>query len=211
MAKSPSPARTLDVELILGRTAEVAGVSSDSDLARSLGVTPQTLSNWRARGTVPFERLCEFAARNDASLDFVVLGAGSRKRRSLDVDPHLLAQVWVALEVGLKNHKQHRDVMPIEKVFYAGLLYNKVSVVPDDGNRHDAIRREAEHLVAIHAGMTIPDALEVGQRLLKESIPRPSTDTSVKRPDRVAATAPTPRKRKARSAASRRGRKSAQH
>jgi hypothetical protein len=174
MATPPEPAGTYDAGSILDRVADVAGATNDTELARALGISPQVLSKWRSRGAVRFKQLHDFAVRTDASLDYMVLGVGSRKRRALDVDPGLFVQAWVALEVAFSKAPSRPVVAPFEKVFYTALLYNKVADMPEDAPRRDALRREVEHLVAIRDGMNAPDPLALAGQFSGESN-RPST------------------------------------
>ncbi len=51
-------------------------VHKDRELADYLGVAPNTISNWRARGSVPFEMCAKVAEREHASVDWLVTGRG---------------------------------------------------------------------------------------------------------------------------------------
>jgi len=66
----------LNINDILDRIKKYLEIDTDAELARSLGVTPQRLRNWRTpgRGTVPWEVLCEFAMKHGMSFDWLLTG-----------------------------------------------------------------------------------------------------------------------------------------
>lgn len=59
---------------ILKRIAELYGVGTDIDLAKKLGVASQTISTWRNRNKVPYDKVVELAAEKGVSLDFLIFG-----------------------------------------------------------------------------------------------------------------------------------------
>lgn len=51
--------KKIDKSLLLKRIKKVYGLKSDSELAKHLGLPPTTLSSWKARNTVDFDRIYE--------------------------------------------------------------------------------------------------------------------------------------------------------
>ncbi|SEO69481.1 helix-turn-helix domain-containing protein [Aquisalimonas asiatica] len=84
-----------DVQAVLERVGRLLGVGADSDIARGLGASPQTLSTWKRRGTIPYERLIRFAAEHDVSLDYLLL---NRKARPDPIDWDLVERITQALK-----------------------------------------------------------------------------------------------------------------
>lgn len=64
---------------VLSRVGKLSNVSTDAEIANVLGVSPQTLSTWKRRETIPYEKVCDFAVLNDVSLDYLLLGSSSAK------------------------------------------------------------------------------------------------------------------------------------
>lgn len=62
----------------LDRLSAAFGVDSDRDLAQELGVPTSTVSNWRSRGNIPIKQCIRAAQMKGASLDWLILGIGSK-------------------------------------------------------------------------------------------------------------------------------------
>jgi len=59
---------------VLTRLKILTGAQSDAELSRALSVSPQTLSSWKMRDSIPYS-LCVDTARHYAcSLDWLLLG-----------------------------------------------------------------------------------------------------------------------------------------
>lgn len=50
---------------------QVAQVRTDSDLSEALGVSPQTLSSWKGRDSIPYAICIDFAQARGVSLDWL--------------------------------------------------------------------------------------------------------------------------------------------
>lgn len=62
---------------VLARLKQLTGSNTDVQLARALGVSPQTLSSWKVRASVPYSICVELARKNACSLDWLLLGEGT--------------------------------------------------------------------------------------------------------------------------------------
>lgn len=85
---------TPTTEAVLARTAEVAGARNDAALAAMLGTSRQVVAGWKKRGTIPHQKVCDFAQSQGASLDYLLLG---RKPERLALDEILLAEIHAML------------------------------------------------------------------------------------------------------------------
>lgn len=65
---------------VLTRMKIVTASSTDSGLSSALGVSPQTLSSWKVRDSVPYSICIELALRHGISLDWLLLGEGPQLR-----------------------------------------------------------------------------------------------------------------------------------
>lgn len=70
-------------EAVVARLAEALGAESDSHLAKLLGTSPQTLSSWKSRDSVPYAKCVSLATENGWSLDWLLAGTGPRTRADL--------------------------------------------------------------------------------------------------------------------------------
>ncbi|WEK32715.1 MAG: helix-turn-helix domain-containing protein [Candidatus Pseudomonas phytovorans] len=59
---------------VLTRLKLLTGAQSDADLSRALSVSPQTLSSWKVRDSVPYSLCIEMARQHACSLDWLLLG-----------------------------------------------------------------------------------------------------------------------------------------
>lgn len=70
--------RKSNIEAVLQRLKEVLGAKSDSALAKALETTPQTLSSWKTRGSVPYAICVEISESHNVSLDWLIRGVTYR-------------------------------------------------------------------------------------------------------------------------------------
>jgi len=78
---------------VFSRLMKRLGVETDAQLASRLGVSPQTLSTWKRRGTIPYEKVIDVCIQNEYSLDEILLG----NRVSGSINQSLLKQVLDSL------------------------------------------------------------------------------------------------------------------
>lgn len=69
-----------DSEMVLERLKALFNVSSDSALARLIGATPQTISTWKSRNSVPYAKCVEISEEKNTSLDWLLTGQGEMYR-----------------------------------------------------------------------------------------------------------------------------------
>lgn len=64
----------MDKNLILNRLKEAKKITSETQFANFLGIKPSTLSSWRQRNSIDFEKL--FANCEEISIDWLLTGKG---------------------------------------------------------------------------------------------------------------------------------------
>jgi transcriptional regulator with XRE-family HTH domain len=69
-----------DVTSVLGRLAQVLGTRTGNQLADALGVSPQTISSWKSRESVPYAQCVSIAEEWSVSLDWLLTGIGPMYR-----------------------------------------------------------------------------------------------------------------------------------
>lgn len=125
---------------VLSRIAKLSDVYTDADVAEVLGVSPQTLSTWKRRGTIPYERICSFATAKDVSLDYLLLGVSGRSYLG-GLDPMLLEGI------GMEFEKTAPELLTIHNV---GLIYNRViRLLEPNDNWTRAVREEVAYFAQI--------------------------------------------------------------
>lgn len=59
---------------VLARLKSLTGSDTDVQLAKALGVSPQTLSSWKMRDSIPYSLCVDVARQHGCSLDWLLLG-----------------------------------------------------------------------------------------------------------------------------------------
>ena len=65
---------------VLARMKLVTQSTTDSGLSSALGVSPQTVSSWKGRDSIPYAICVELADKHGISLDWLLVGEGPRFR-----------------------------------------------------------------------------------------------------------------------------------
>lgn len=65
------------LDAVLERLMTVFFVTSDSELARKLGVNRQTLGSWRSRHSIPYALCVNLSETEGVALDWLLAGEGS--------------------------------------------------------------------------------------------------------------------------------------
>lgn len=123
-------------------------IETDSDLARTLGVSKTTVSTWRKRNSIPYDHVAYYAILGLIDIDFVLTGRG---RFSPNVDK----------SESIKN----------KDIDYAFTEYLLSEITPLDRNR-ESIKYAAELFITYRDGL-ISDLSDVGVRL-KGAITEPN-------------------------------------
>ncbi len=130
---------------ILDRVKHYINCKSDDDLARILRATPQNISNWRARNTIPWEELYRFSQEKKVSLDWMLSGEDSAPesissweadiraacyivKRIYEEDPALrraLNETLICCSKALDISKENMDMKEMMKQIFAEVLETK--------------------------------------------------------------------------------------
>lgn len=65
---------------VLARLKIVTNAATDTALAKALGISPQTLSSWKIRDSIPYALCVSLARERGISLDWLLTGEGSMLR-----------------------------------------------------------------------------------------------------------------------------------
>lgn len=87
---------TLSLSAILHRMKDLTGARTDAELAKALSISPQTLSSWKIRGSIPYALCMELAQKHGVSLDWLLLGDGQQNRTPSASLPQGHPSAWEA-------------------------------------------------------------------------------------------------------------------
>lgn len=65
---------------VLRRMKLITACTTDAELSLALNVSPQTLSSWKGRNSIPYSLCIGLATCHGVSLDWLLLGEGSQQR-----------------------------------------------------------------------------------------------------------------------------------
>lgn len=80
-----------EVNAVLDRLKQVYVVDKDSELAKSLEITPQTLSTWKARDKVPYSICVQISKERNLTLDWLLTGEGQMYKNAPPPEQQLQA------------------------------------------------------------------------------------------------------------------------
>ena len=112
---------------VIERMKRAANLKNDSRVARTLGVTPQAISNYKKRGAIPADLILRFADLYGLSVDWLVTGEGEPYRPGYEgkVIPPMSAAEGMApyggYGKGLKGLADFAALAP-EEIIYVGKL-----------------------------------------------------------------------------------------
>lgn len=109
------------VKAVLDRLSLVLGAKTSQSLAEKLGVSPQTVSSWKARESVPYAQCVDMAERHNVSLDWLLTGEGPMRRDeagakalhevpagfAADLREQALLTLWRELDEDAQREIQH--------------------------------------------------------------------------------------------------------
>lgn len=120
----------IDIADVLDRVGIICEEKTDTGIAKQLGVTRQAITNARKRGTVPYEKLCSFAAKHKITVDYLLMGLGDGARLDGEVDPYLFRDIMTSLYDKNESTQHFRDITIIDGIdaisYYAARIYNKI-------------------------------------------------------------------------------------
>lgn len=67
---------------VLARLKLLMGCETDAELSRALRISPQTLSSWKIRDSIPYSICIDVARQHTCSLDWLLLGEPEQNRET---------------------------------------------------------------------------------------------------------------------------------
>jgi Bacteriophage CI repressor helix-turn-helix domain len=88
---------------IIDRIIKYKGFKTDAKLSDYWDITPTTVTNWRKRNSIPFERIITFCEAEGISLDYIFTGKGEMIRRDVEGDDPEISELLQEARKVLKS------------------------------------------------------------------------------------------------------------
>lgn len=108
------------------RMKSAAGLRSDTDLAKTLNITPQAVSNFKNKGEIPTDLVIQFAVKYKVSVDWLLTGEGEIQRGGKQ--PFMAAEETVAYNVKdmvIQEIVEFLEENPVDKKVILKLIKSK--------------------------------------------------------------------------------------
>lgn len=116
---------------ILSRIKKMSGVKTDSQVAKLLGLKPNTLAERKSRNSIPYEELFIFSNKNNLNSDWLLTGEGPKYRterkevkESATLNLDLISDVIEVVEAVFQREDLH--LPPKKKAELITLLYEEI-------------------------------------------------------------------------------------
>lgn len=87
----------LDVVNIVDRMKLALDLKSSKELAKYLGVSDSSISNWIRRNTVPYAECVQITKRNNISMDWLLFGIGDSSSSKVENTPNVNSDEYVSV------------------------------------------------------------------------------------------------------------------
>lgn len=153
----------MNIELneVLGRISKLEQIKTDADIAQALNVSPQTMSTWKRRGTIPYERICELCTEKGYSLDCILLG---RKEEKTEIESGLVAEVVNAIRSKESELRETKLELLTEELV---AMYNTIVGISSKAQREKILKS----YISITNRRVISNADEQLLRFIEQSAP----------------------------------------
>lgn len=123
------------VDEILDKIKEIKEFQTDTSLAELFGVAPNTVTNWRKRGSIPYDHIVAFCEKERVDLTWLLTGQVLSKTADIDGK-----KVWVLAEgePGLylradepktpEEKRLHAVLIRVKYIFSEGALEDRARV-----------------------------------------------------------------------------------
>ncbi len=136
---------------VIDRVLEIKKFKTDAKLAEYLEVAASTLTSWRTRNSIPFEKIIAFCKYEKISMDYIFTGEGKKhiegqadgeegmeQPLNLELDVDLLADIIESIDIVLEKEKIE---LPLNKKARFIALQYELCTETGKGVTSDKIKR----------------------------------------------------------------------
>ena len=98
-------------------------ISNDADFWNRYDIKPNTLSNWKARNTVPYDKILEIAKKEKISIDYIFLGKDNNTTHNVNKDGYYIKVLSCVSSVGLTADIESIEVYDTNEKFLYLLIF----------------------------------------------------------------------------------------
>lgn len=147
---------------IIDRVLKYKNFKTDAKLADYWNITPTTVTNWRKRNSIPFERIITFCEDEGISLDYIFTGKGEMTRKDVEGDNQEISKL---LEEARKVLRSGNKVA--HEALEAGIRY--ITQTIDDLENMEETKKRQKNMESRMASLEA--RLKKSEEIRKEDLP----------------------------------------
>ncbi|MCW8856079.1 MAG: helix-turn-helix domain-containing protein [Kangiella sp.] len=94
------------IDAVLSRLCDFFDIKTDNDLADRMGEKRSTFGSWRARGSIPYAKLIDYANEHDINIYWLLDGEHPKRKSELGYDPNFTSVPRYDVKVSAGNGYQ---------------------------------------------------------------------------------------------------------
>lgn len=112
------------IDTILERLYNKLAIKNDADFCKRYDIKPNTLSNWRARNSVPYDKILEIIKNEKISFDYIFLGKDTLKSQNVKQDGYYITSLTHSASAGTSSDVESVGVYDTNnKIFVSSTFF----------------------------------------------------------------------------------------
>ena len=130
-----------EISQILDRIIKLKGLKNDKELAKLFSVAPNTISSWRSRGSIPYEKIIAFCVQEGFSLDYVFPGEGSPFNRDAKFVADVSYGTYTSNPISDEEYELIKAVRELDPISRKGVYLSAITQF-NEAMREKNIRKD---------------------------------------------------------------------
>lgn len=82
-----------NIDSVLSRLYGKLGIDKDIDFCKKYDFKPNTVSTWKKRGSIPYDRIIEISQNANISLDYILTGTENKISSNIDYKNEIISNL----------------------------------------------------------------------------------------------------------------------
>lgn len=114
----------MKIDTILDRIYGKLGIKNDAEFCKKYNIKPNTLSNWKARNSIPYDKIFEIIKNEKISFDYVFLGDDQTNSQYVKQDGYYITSLTHNASAGSSSDIEGIEVYDTDnKVFVSSTFF----------------------------------------------------------------------------------------